>query len=209
MDPNRTENTPSPEQPPVAAQPTPQPPNNKKLIIGIAIGLGALLVVLIVLIGVLIMQRSNDASQTNSHQTEEQKNEGSENRKVVKTLTFGNKSVLEMTVYEPKQTASNTRIEYSIKNICTSSCQAQEYVSSYNVGVINATDSSAYLLDDASGTKYNPIIDSNNKPLASECNAFLEPGEKKECFASFTKVPDGTPFSLVFRSVKVDGLTAK
>ena len=211
MDPNHTENVSTNEQPPIVAQPAPQSPSNKKLIIGIAVGLGALLLVLIVLVAILITQRSNTTTnndQANSSQSSDDNKSNEDKRKVAKTVTLAGSSSLQVTIYEPRQTGTNTTIDYTIKNICTSSCKAQEYANSYQLGVSN--DGAAYLLDAESGTKFNPIIDNNNKPLATEsCSAFLTEGETLDCFAAFTKVPDGTTFSFVTRGLKVDGLKAQ
>lgn len=210
MDPNHTENVSAPEQQPIVTQPAPQPPSNKKLIIGIAVGLGVLLLILIVLVAILITVRSSNTGnndQATSSQGSDDKSK-TETRKVAKTVTLAGSPSLQVTIYEPRQTGTNTTIDYTIKNICTSSCKAQEYANSYQLGVSN--DGAAYLLDAESGTKFNPIIDSNNKPLATEsCAAFLNEGESLDCFAAFTKVPDGTTFSFVVRGLKVDGLKAQ
>ena len=216
MEPNQPQNVQAPTEQPSAATPSPTPapppqtPNNKKLIIGIAIGLGVLLFVLIALVIVLITQRSNNMSgnqQSNSSQSANDQS-GTETRKVAKTVVLAGNASLQVTIYEPRQTGTNTTIDYTIKNICTSSCKSQEYANGYNIGVSN--DGSAYLLDAESGTKFNPIIDNNNNPVATEsCSAFLVEGESLDCFAAFTKVPDGTTFSFVTRGLKVDGLKAE
>lgn len=211
MDPNHTENVSAPEQPPIVTQPAPQPPNNKKLIIGIAIGLGTLLLILIILVAILITGRSSNTGkndQANSSQGSGDNKSDTDERKVAKTVTLASSPSLQVTVYEPRQTGTNTTIDYTIKNICKSSCSAQEYASGYYLGAYN--DGSAYLLDAESGTKFNPIIDNNNKPLATEnCSAFLAEGKSLDCFIAFTKVPDGTTFSFVVRGLKVDGLKAR
>lgn len=211
MDPNHTENVQATEQPPIVAQPTPLPPSNKKLIIGIAAGLGALLLILIVLVAILITQRSSNTGnndQANSSQGSSDNKSNKDERKVAKTVTLASSPSLQVTVYEPRQTGTNTTIDYTIKNVCTSSCKSQEYANGYYLGASN--DGSAYLLDAESGTKFNPIIDNNNKPLATEtCSAFLAENQLLDCFIAFTKVPDGTSFSFVVRGLKVDGLKAE
>lgn len=202
---------PQPVEPPSdAASPTPQPPNNKKLITAVAIGLGILLAILIALVVALLVQKSDtlNSSQTDSSQSTDESENKDDSRKVVKTVVLEKNPSLEVTIYQPRQTGTNTTIDYSVKNICKSGCKDHEYVDSYTLGVIN--ESSAYLLDAESGTKFNPIVDENNKPLASEpCAGFTKPGESVSCFASFTKVSDDTTFSFVLRGLKVDGLTAE
>lgn len=213
MDPNQTGTIQPTQQQPETTPPAPQPSNNKKMIVGIAIGLGALLLVLIVLIAILLSQRASNSGddeqkEGNSSQVSDDNPSDVDDRKVVKRVTLEKNPSLQVTIYQPRQTGTNTTIDYSVKNICKTSCKDHEYVDSYTLGVID--ESSAYLLDAESGTKFNPIMDSNNKPLASEpCAGFISQGKSVECFAAFTKVPDGTTFSFVLRGLKVDGLTAE
>lgn len=206
-----TDNTHDNIQPATPSQVSPKVADNKRLIVAIAIGLGLLLAVLIVLVAVLLSQRNTAQRSTetkNSDTSQSSTNTTNKKGEVVRVVIYEKNPSLQVTIYQPRQTATNTTVDYSVKNICKSGCRSQEYVDSYNLGIIDPA--SAYLLDNESGTKFNPIVDAKNKPLATDsCSAFVAPGQSVDCFAAFTRVPNNTTFSFVLRGIKVDDLTAK
>jgi hypothetical protein len=116
---------------------------------------------------------------------------------------------LELVVYAPKQTATNTTINFSIKNTCAS-CTDSTYASAYDLlGYSRSSTSAVYLVDQDAGQKYDPITDEAKKILGSEsCTDYLKSGQSVDCFVSFTKVASGSTVSAVLgtRAPKIDGI---
>ncbi len=118
---------------------------------------------------------------------------------------------LELVIYQPKQTTTNTTINFAIRNKCTKDCSDSIYVSAYDLlGYSRNAVDSMYLVDQEAGQKYEPIVDENKRVLGSEsCSDYLKSGQSTDCFVSFTKVDSGTKVSVVLgtRAPKVDNIS--
>ena len=124
--------------------------------------------------------------------------------KIVKTYQTSNPKI-DIVIYEPKQTGSNTTINYSIRNIC-SGCQDSIFAS-FAAITGYTSDKKTFLLDETAGQKYNPIVDQDDNVLMTpSCSKNLKAGEKIDCFIAFTKVPAGTSVSFVAGQLKIDGI---
>ena len=114
---------------------------------------------------------------------------------------------LDILIYEPRQTGTNTTIDFGIRNKCAG-CRDTVYTGS----VLSSFDSrtSSYLLDENAGKKYSTITDQDDKVLASpSCSKWLKSDETLDCFVAFSKVPSGTTVSWVFGSTRIDNIKIK
>lgn len=189
-----------------------QPANsNKKLLIGIGVALGALLIALIVLVA-MVLGNNNEGSSNNSDNNSSQsdqsndQNEDAPSRKVVKTVPTNNKNI-EVVVYEPEQNASNTTIHYAFRNKCEG-CEQPTYAGIYELfGTYITREGDAYLLDNDGAQKYGLIVDEDDKALATPtCYKSLEPKESFNCFAAFAKVPSGSTVNWVLPKLTVENI---
>lgn len=200
--------TPTPGQSPAPAPSSPQKQSNKKAAYGVFIGIIVLLLIVIGLLVALLLKNNDDTtSNTTDTDTSQQANNDdktSPEKKVIKTIATDNKD-FEVLIYEPRQTGSNTTIEYGIRNKCEG-CEDSKYTSAFTLLGYSATaKDGAYLLDEAAGTKYSPITDEDGDQLATKsCGGYIKPGNTKECFISFTKVPSGSTISIVLGDKKID-----
>jgi hypothetical protein len=186
---------------------------NKKLLLGVLAAVGVLLVILIVLL-IMLLGKKDDTktgdktnTDTNNSQQAGNDNTADSKKKIIKTVPTNDENI-SLVLYEPRQTGSNTTIEYALKNTCAG-CQNKTYTSLGDaVGYSYTSVKNDYLLDEDAGQKYNPIVDEDGKILMTpETNASLEANEtSKDMFIAFTKVPSGTTVSLVLNSLRIDGI---
>lgn len=213
---DNTDRTSTETQPPVVAHTVTKQFDNKKLIVGIAAGLGILLLLLIALVAALLNKKTDtqDAATTTQSSTASDQNGGSNagasssatsSKKVIMTLATKNPK-LEYVIYEPKQNANNTTLFFGVRNIC-SGCEDGASVSE----VTASFDSkNSYLLDESAGKKYGTITDQDGKALATpSCYGWIKYQEVRECFVAFAKVPSGTTVSWVFGSTRIDSIAIK
>ncbi len=200
----------------------PSPTNNKKLILIIATILGALLVLLIALLLMLVNkkdepERAVNQNDSNSSQNEEKQDTSIEkSKKIIKTLSTQQKDV-ELLIYEPVQNATNTTINFGLKNICTTNCKRSiDIAANEALGLGNAVSGlehenyteDVYIVDNAGAQKYKLITDEDGKALATpSCEADVAPGKVLDCFVAFTQVPSGSTVSIVLGdTTKVDNI---
>lgn len=195
---------------PPAQQPSLQP-GNKKLIYGVLAGIAVLLIILIGLVVALLMK--NDATPTNkatgsSEQTDTNTSDPTTlaDKEVIKTVATENDKI-ELHIYKPRQTGSNTTIEFGLHNKCNG-CEEGEFASVFSLlGYSINSDDDAYILDENAGKKYSLIVDADDNPLATKsCSNRVEPGKTFDCFAAFTKVPSGTTVSIILGDTKIDDI---
>lgn len=198
---------PAPTSPsPAPTPPTKKPASTKKLLlIGGAI-LGVLLIGVIILL-VLVLNRpsSSDKSTTSdtSQSTDSTSSSTATKKKVLLTLDTSNDK-LQLIIYKPTQTATNTTINFSVKNTCAG-CSDSTYSGRVTSGF--DSKSGSYLVDDTAGKKYNTITDEDDDVLATTtCGSYIKYNETADCFVSFSKVPSGTTVSWVFGSTRIDGI---
>ena len=204
---NSTSESPTPSTPPVApaAMPAAESNSNKKLyiIFGAIFGL---MLVLIGLMAVMLMSKSEPSTSNNSSQQEDTSGSTAKNdsgRKVLLRAPTSNPK-LEYVIYEPQQNGANTTIHFAVENIC-SGCS--DSTGTYMVTSNFDNKSNSFLVDDSNGKKYSLITDQDGEELATpNCGKLIKFGEKAECFASFTKVPSGSTVSWVFGSARIDNI---
>lgn len=184
--------------------------SNRKLILTAASIIGLLLVILIILLALVLGKKDKTVTTTNSANPSTSSSSGNSANsktaamKIIKTVPTSNPK-LEILIYEPKQTGSNTTINYSIRNSCTG-CQESTYASFAELSAYPGPNK-IFLLDDTAGQKYNPIVDQDNNVLMTpSCGGNLKAGQKLDCFIAFTKVPAGTSVSLVAGQLKIDDI---
>ena len=183
---------------------------SEKLIIGIAAGLGILVLVLIALVVALLGKKPDTQSGTtdSNPSTSQTSNSSSSTPEKKVLLTVPAKiDKLEYVIYEPKQNANNTTIFFSVRNKC-SGCEESTYSGDATTYFDSRTDS--YLLDENAGKKYATIKDQDDNVLATpSCGGWIKYQQSKECFVAFAKVPSGTTVSWVFGSNRIDGIKIK
>lgn len=206
---NSTSESPTQSTPPFApaAMPIAETTGNKKLyiIFGAIFGL---MLLLIGLLAVMLMSKSEPSTASNSSSSQQQdsssgtaKNDNS--RKVLLRAPTSNPK-LEYVIYEPQQKGANTTIHFAVENIC-SGCS--EGTSTYMVTSNFDKEGYSFLVDDSNGKKYSLITDEDGNELATpNCGKRVDFGEKSECFASFSKVPSGSTVSWVFGSTRIDNI---
>ncbi len=204
---NSTSESPTPSTPPVApaAMPVAESNSNKKLyiIFGAIFGL---MLILIGLLAVMLMSKSEPSTSNNSAQQEDTSGSTAKNDSGRKVLLRAPTSdpKLEYVIYEPQQNGSNTTIHFAVENIC-SGCSGS--TGTYMVTSNFSNKSNSFLVDDSNGKKYSLITDEDGEELATpNCGKQIKFGEKAECFASFTKVPSGSTVSWVFGSTRIDNI---
>ncbi|MCA9336275.1 hypothetical protein KC955_00215 [Candidatus Saccharibacteria bacterium] len=202
--------SPTDTQSPTVSPAVPTPTDNKKLIIGIAAGLGILVLVLIALVVALLGKKPDTQSGTtdSNPSTSQTSNSSSSTPEKKVLLTVPAKiDKLEYVIYEPKQNANNTTIFFSVRNKC-SGCEESTYSGDATTYFDSKTDS--YLLDENAGKKYATIKDQDDNVLATpSCGGWIKYQQSKECFVAFAKVPSGTTVSWVFGSNRIDGIKIK
>lgn len=207
MDPTTQNENPvtPPQSPPPAAR------SNKKLIYGVVAGVVVLLVVLIALVVALLMKKddTDTTSNTDTNSSEQSGSDSSDEKSIVKRVATDN-DAFEVLIYAPRQTGSNTTINYGIHNKCDD-CEDKKFGSIFSLfGYSTITADAAYLLDEENGTRYSTIVDADKKPLATKsCSGSIEPGKTLDCFVAFTKVPSGTTVSVVLGNTKIDDISIK
>jgi hypothetical protein len=126
-------------------------------------------------------------------------------KRIVKTVPFNEK--LEYVIYEPKQNASNTTINFGVRNKCAG-CEDDVYTGTATSGFDSRTGS--YLVDDSAGKKYTVIKDEDDNVLAStSCTGSIGKNEVIDCFVSFKQVPSGSMVSWVFGKTRIDDIKIK
>lgn len=186
--------------------------SQKKLLYGVLAGVGLLLLVLIVLLALLMGKKDSNTtnsgtrSGTSASQQSTSTNSSDSTtatKKIILTVPTENDK-LEYVIYEPRQTATNTTINFGIRNKC-SGCEESTYSGDATTYFDSSTDS--YLLDENAGKKYATIKDQDDNVLATpSCGGWIKYQQSKECFVAFSKVPSGTTVSWVFGKVRIDGI---
>lgn len=186
--------------------------SQKKLLYGVLAGVGLLLLVLIVLLALLMGKKDSNTtnsgtrSGTSASQQSTSTNSSDSTtatKKIILTVPTENDK-LEYVIYEPRQTATNTTIDFGIRNKCNN-CAQDVYTGNTTSYFDSRTQS--YLLDETAGKKYSTITDIDNKVLATpSCTQSLQYNEVQNCFVAFSKVPSGTTVSWVFGKVRIDGI---
>lgn len=206
---NDTTTESAPETP--QSQPPTTPRNNKKLVYGILAGAAVLLIILMGLVIALLLLKSNSntattGNQSESSQTATPNGSGTTAKEIVKRVSTSDDKI-ELVIYKPRQTGSNTTIEFGLHNKCAG-CEDSIYVSTYSLLGYSTTDKDdAYILDETAGKKYSLITDADDRPLATKsCSARITPDKTVDCFAAFTKVPSGTTVSIILGDTKIDGV---
>ncbi len=198
------------DTPDASSQVQPQSPlgpnktGNKNLIVGIAIGLGLLLVTLAVLLTVLLMKKSDSSEGTKeSSQSTQTSSNNSSKKEVLLTVPSSNEK-LEYVIYKPKQNATNTTINFGVRNKCAG---CSDTSSTYSVTYNFDSKENSYLLDENMGKKYSTIKDEDENVLASPtCSGNIKSGDTIDCFVAFSKVPSGSTVSWVFSNARIDGI---
>lgn len=214
MEPNASQNQPTP---PVAPGPnaslppaTPDKSGQTKLLIIGGIVLVALLVAAGVL-GVMLVNKSKSGSSSTSN-TAQTNSAGSQptatpTASPAKTIVATAKSTndkLEFVIYKPTQNASNTTINYGVRNTCSGCAQA---IWSGDIVSNAANKVTSYLVDDAAGKKYTAITDEDGKVLATPvCGSNIKYNQTTDCFVSFARVPTGSTVSWTFGTTRIDGI---
>ena len=188
-----------------------QKPNQTKLFIIGGIVLAVLLVAAVILAVFLINKsKTTDSSTTSTSQSNSTTNgqqTATPTASPTKTILTTAKSTddkLEFVVYKPTQNASNTTINYAVRNTCSGCAQA---IWSGNIVSNAANKVTSYLVDDAAGKKYTAITDEDGKVLATPvCGSNIKYNETTECFVSFARVPSGSTVSWTFGPTRIDGI---
>ncbi len=183
-----------------------KPANKLPLIIA---GVLALLFLTLIALVVMLLTKDNPVesdskNNDNSLQsTNDSSSQGKSAKKVVSTHQTDDEK-LEILMYEPRQTATNTTIDFGVRNKCDG-CTNSSGIFSVVYGFDNKTDS--YLLDDNAGKKFSTITDEDGNVLATPtCNDQVKYNEVAQCFVAFSKVPAGSTVSWVFGKTRISGI---
>ncbi len=183
----------------------PHKASNKNLLIGVAAAVGVLLLILIALLAMLLTKSKTDtaSNSTNSSQSSQATQSDSPKREIALTVPSSDEK-LEYVIYKPKQNATNTTINFGVRNKCAG---CSDTSSAYSVTYNFDSRTNSYLLDENMGKKYSTIKDEDDKVLASPtCSGSVKSGDTIDCFVAFSKVPSGSTVSWVFSNTRIDGI---